>query len=111
LYQTHQYSELPLALCIEICAAYFPQKWPWKSSASKVHTGLNFLNHLFLNVFVANAFISAFKTQTMHIRSFNTQQHCNVSLKTLYPGGLRNPGLLVPEADAASTAPRPQGIV
>jgi hypothetical protein len=29
----------------------------------------------------------------------------------LYPGGLRNPGLLVPEADAASTAPRPQGIV
>jgi hypothetical protein len=63
------------------------------------------------NVFVANAFISAFKTQTMHIRSFNTQQHCNVSLKTLYPGGLRNPGLLVPEADAASTAPRPQGIV
>jgi hypothetical protein len=33
-------------------------------------------------IFVANAF----NTQTMHIRSFYTQQHCYVSLKTLYPG-------------------------
>jgi hypothetical protein len=38
--------------------------------------------------FVANAFIS-FNTQTMHIKSFYTQQHCYVSLKTLYPGRIR----------------------
>jgi hypothetical protein len=31
--------------------------------------------------FVANAFI--------HIKSLYTQQHCYVSLKTLYPGGIR----------------------
>jgi hypothetical protein len=28
-------------------------------------------------------------TQTMHIKSFYAQQHCYVSLKTLYPGGIR----------------------
>jgi hypothetical protein len=38
---------------------------------------------------VDNAFISPFKTQTMHIKSFNTQQHCYISLKTLHPGGIR----------------------
>jgi hypothetical protein len=38
---------------------------------------------------VANAFISPFNTQSMHIKSFYTQQHCYVSLKTLYPGGIR----------------------
>jgi hypothetical protein len=41
----------------------------------------------------------------MHIKSFYTQQHCFVSLKTLYPyTGDSNPGLLLPEADAMSTA-------
>jgi hypothetical protein len=40
------------------------------------------------NIFVANAFISHLNTQTMHIKSFYTQQHCYVSLKTLYPGGI-----------------------
>jgi hypothetical protein len=35
---------------------------------------------------VANAFISPFNTQTMHIKSFYTQQHCYVFPKTLYPG-------------------------
>jgi hypothetical protein len=40
------------------------------------------------NIFVANAFISPFNTQTMHIKSFHTQQHRYVSLKTLYPGGI-----------------------
>jgi hypothetical protein len=30
-----------------------------------------------------------FNTQTMHIKLFYTQQHCYVSLKTLYPGGIR----------------------
>jgi hypothetical protein len=59
--------------------------------------------------FVANAFISPFKTQTMHIKSFYTQQHCYVSLKTLYPVRDLNLGLLVPEADAMSTALRRQG--
>jgi hypothetical protein len=48
-----------------------------------------FYFYLFLNIFVANAFISTFNTQTMHIKSFWTQQHCYVSLKTLYPGGIR----------------------
>jgi hypothetical protein len=38
---------------------------------------------------VANALISPFHTRTMHIKSFYTQQHCYVSLKTLYPGGIR----------------------
>jgi hypothetical protein len=37
---------------------------------------------------MANAFIS-FNTQTMHIKSLYTQLHCYVSLKTLYPGGIR----------------------
>jgi hypothetical protein len=37
---------------------------------------------------VANAFIS-FNTQTLHIKSVYTQQHCYVSLKTLYPVGIR----------------------
>jgi hypothetical protein len=30
--------------------------------------------------FAANAFISPFNTQTIHIKSFYTQQHCYVSL-------------------------------
>jgi hypothetical protein len=38
---------------------------------------------------VANSFISPFKTQTMHIKSFYTQQHLYVSIETLYPGGIR----------------------
>jgi hypothetical protein len=38
----------------------------------------------FLNIFVANAFISPFNTQAMHIKSSYTQQHCYVSLKTLH---------------------------
>jgi hypothetical protein len=45
-------------------------------------------NKLFKNVFVANAFIAPFNTLIMHIKSFYTQQHCYVSLKTLYPGGI-----------------------
>jgi hypothetical protein len=57
---------------------------------------------------VANAFI-CFNTQAMHIKSFYTKQHSYVFLETLYPGGIRNPGLLDPEADAMSTAPRRQG--
>jgi hypothetical protein len=62
------------------------------------------------NIFVANAFISTFNTQTMLIRSFYTQQHCYVSLKTLHsPWRDSNPGLLVPEADAMSTAPCRRG--
>jgi hypothetical protein len=43
-----------------------------------------------MNIFVAKNFFlnSPFNTQTMHIKSFYTQQHCYVSLKTLYPGGI-----------------------
>jgi hypothetical protein len=43
----------------------------------------------FKNLFVVNVFISPFNTQTMHIKSFCTQQHCYVSLKALYPGGIQ----------------------
>jgi hypothetical protein len=53
---------------------------------SKVSTHASFLN---IFIFVADAFISPFSTQTMHIKSFNTQQHCYVSLRTLYPGGIQ----------------------
>jgi hypothetical protein len=38
---------------------------------------------------VASAFISPIKTQTMHFKSFYTQQHCYVSIKKLYPGRIR----------------------
>jgi hypothetical protein len=45
---------------------------------------------VFLNIFfVANAFISPFNTQTMHIKPFYTQQPCYVLPKTLYPGRIR----------------------
>jgi hypothetical protein len=57
---------------------------------------------------VANAFISPFSTQTMHIESFDTQHHCYFSVKKTWRD--LNPGLLVPEADAMSTAPLRQGI-
>jgi hypothetical protein len=43
----------------------------------------------FFHFFVAIAFISPFNTQTMPIKSFYTQQHCYVSLKTFSPGGFR----------------------
>jgi hypothetical protein len=46
-------------------------------------------NIVFLNIFVANACISPFNTQTTHIKSFCTQQHCYVSLKTFCPGRIR----------------------
>jgi hypothetical protein len=62
--------------------------------------------------FVANAFISPFNTQTTHFKSFLTQHHCYVSLNTLpIPWRDSNPGLLAPEADVMSTAPRRQGNV
>jgi hypothetical protein len=38
---------------------------------------------------VGNAFIFPFNTQTMHVKPFYTQQHCYVSLKSLYPRGTR----------------------
>jgi hypothetical protein len=50
---------------------------------------------LFKNSFVANAFISPFNTQTMHIKPFYTQQHCYVILKNLIPWRDSNPGLFV----------------
>jgi hypothetical protein len=41
-------------------------------------------------IFVANAFIvSPFNTYAMHFKSSYTQQQCNVSPNTLYPGGIR----------------------
>jgi hypothetical protein len=50
-----------------------------------------------------------FNRQAMHFKSFDTQQHCYGSLKNIIPWRDSNPGLLVPEADAMSTAPRRQG--
>jgi hypothetical protein len=58
---------------------------------------------------VANAFISPFDIQTMHIKSFYAQQHCYVSPKKLIPGRDSNPGILVSLANVKSTAPRRQG--
>jgi hypothetical protein len=64
-----------------------------------------FGDSFFKNIFVANGFISPLNTQTRHIKSFYTQQHCYVSLKNLIPWRDSNPGLLVPQADAMSIAP------
>jgi hypothetical protein len=47
------------------------------------------LKRFLKNIFMADAFISPFNTQTMHIKSFYTQQQCHGFLKTLYPGGIR----------------------
>jgi hypothetical protein len=48
---------------------------------------------------------------SMHIiKSFYTQQHCYGSLKNLIPWRDSNPGLLVPDTDAMTTAPRRQGV-
>jgi hypothetical protein len=67
---------------------------------------------IFLKVFEANAFISPFNTQTKHI--------CKVILNTTalqcfpknpIPWRDSNPGPLIPEADAMSTAPRCQGDI
>jgi hypothetical protein len=55
---------------------------------------------------LANAFISPFNTQTMHIILFTTTLLCFP--KNLIPWQDSNPGLLVPEADAMSIAPRRQ---
>jgi hypothetical protein len=71
---------------------------------------MKFNKIFFKNIFVANAFISPFNTQTIHIKSFYTQQHCYVSPKNLIPWRDSNPGLVVPEANAMSTATRHQGI-
>jgi hypothetical protein len=49
-----------------------------------------------------------FSTQTMRIKSFYTQQHCNVFPKILIPWQDSNPGLLVLWAAAMSTVPRCQ---
>jgi hypothetical protein len=40
-----------------------------------------FLKTHFSDIFVANAFITLFNTQTMNIKSFYMQQHYYVSLK------------------------------
>jgi hypothetical protein len=73
------------------------------------HWAIVFIWHFYLYIFVPNAVISPFNTQTMHFKSFYTQQHC-VSLKNLMPWRDSNPGLLFPEAGVMSTAPRRQGF-
>jgi hypothetical protein len=61
----------------------------------------------FFKILAANVLFSPFNTQTMHIKSFYTQQHCCVSQKNLpITWWDSNQGLLVPETDALSTAPR-----
>jgi hypothetical protein len=56
-----------------------------------------------------NAFIYPSNTQTMHIKLlYTTALLCFP--KNLIPWRDSNSGLLVPEADATSTAPRRQGI-
>jgi hypothetical protein len=58
--------------------------------------------------FLANAYISPFNTQTMHIKLYTTAQLCFP--KNLIPWRDSNPGLLVPKADAMSTVTYRQGI-
>jgi hypothetical protein len=60
-------------------------------------------------IFVANSFISPFNTQIVRIKPFNTQRHCYVLPENLIPSRGLNPGLLVPEADAMSSASLRQG--
>jgi hypothetical protein len=66
---------------------------------------LSFLFYFIIWYFLANACISPFNTQAMHIKSLS-QQHCyDFPKKNLIPWLDSNPGLLVSEADAMSTAP------
>jgi hypothetical protein len=65
-------------------------------------------NLICIVIVLANAFISPFNTQTMHIKSFYAQRHSYVFPKNLIPWRDSNPSLLVPEADAMSSAPRRQ---
>jgi hypothetical protein len=53
---------------------------------------------------VANAFISIFNSQTMHMKSVYTQQHTTAWQDS-------NLGLLVPEENSMSNAPSRQGQV
>jgi hypothetical protein len=65
----------------------------------------------FIYIFcLANAFISHFNSQTMHVKSFYMYTTALLCFpKNLIPWRDSNPGLLVPERDAMSTAPRHQG--
>jgi hypothetical protein len=67
------------------CVYFLIGQSPENKSKPK-HVGTNFSEN-FINFL--EIFISPFKTQTMHIKSSYTQQHCYVSLKILYPGGIR----------------------
>jgi hypothetical protein len=60
----------------------------------------------FKNIFVANTLISPFDRQTRYIKSFLYTTALLCFPKNLIPWRDYNPGLLVPEADAMSTAPR-----
>jgi hypothetical protein len=71
-----------------------------------------FFSHLKRNIFVANALISPFNTQTMLIESFYKQQTTALLCfpKNIIPWRDSNPGLFIPEVDAMSTALRRQGF-
>jgi hypothetical protein len=64
---------------------------------------------VFFSIFADNAFISPFNTQTKHFKSFLYTTALQCFTKNLIPWWDSNPCLLVPEADAMSTAPRRQG--
>jgi hypothetical protein len=89
----------------------FRKKHLCKIFAPKIFTDtfLIFFKLCFFNIFVAEAFISPSNTQTMHIKLlYTTALLCFP--KNLMPWRDSNPGLLVPEADAMSSAPRRQGV-
>jgi hypothetical protein len=49
----------------------------------------NHRNLFFIILWPMPLFLLSTHTQTMHIKSFYRQQHCYVSLKTLYPSRIR----------------------
>jgi hypothetical protein len=57
------------------CAAFYS-----RNDKGTVDPGSNpAMVYGFKNILVANAFISPFNTQTMHVKSFYAQHHCYVS--------------------------------
>jgi hypothetical protein len=64
----------------------------------------------YIGISVANAFISPFNTQTMHIKSIHTYTTALLCFsKNLIPWRDLNPDLLIPEAGVMSIAPLRQG--
>jgi hypothetical protein len=85
----------------------------WTETSEKGHLESDLLfNFILLNtVLCTMPLVLLFNTQAMHIKSFYTYTTALLWLpKNLIPWRDSNPGLLVPEANVTSTAPRRQGF-